>query len=96
MRTAQGNDIITVHLCSHPEITVSGDEATGSWCLEDTVVVPQHRVVIRGAAYYEDRYRREPEGWRIAHTGYERIYETTAPWEPGLRLTTSMWATPVA
>jgi hypothetical protein len=95
MRTALDNDVVTVHLCSHPEITLSGDEAAGSWCLEDTVIVPQHKVIVRGAAYYQDRYRREGGAWRIAHTGYDRIYETTSPWEPGFRLTASMWAASV-
>lgn len=92
MRQSLSNDIITVHVCSHPEIEVDGDEATGSWCLDDTVIVPQHKVLIRGAAYYADRYRREDGAWRIAHTGYDRIYETSEPFPPGLRLTASMWS----
>jgi hypothetical protein len=32
--------------------------------------------VIRGAAYYEEKYVRLPEGWRIAYLTYTRIYET--------------------
>ncbi len=35
------------------------------------------RVVIKGAAFYEDTYRRGEDGrWRISHIGYTRIYET--------------------
>jgi hypothetical protein len=92
MRDALSNSIITVHSCTHPEISVEGDEATGSWCLDDTVIVPEHRMLIRGAAYYSDRYRREDGVWRIAHTGYDRIYETAEPFAEGLRVTASMWS----
>jgi hypothetical protein len=91
MRRSLSNDIITVHVCNHPEIAVDGDEASGSWCLEDTVIVPQHQVIIRGAAYYADRYRREDGAWLIAHTGYERIYETITPFAGGTQLTASLW-----
>ncbi len=93
MRSALDADIITVHVCSHPEIEVDGETATGSWCLEDTVIVPEHGVLIRGAAYYRDRYRIEQGRWRIAHTGYERIYEATMPLSsiPGFTLTANRW-----
>ena len=30
-----------------------------------------------GAAFYRDRYRNTPDGWRICATGYERTYEAT-------------------
>src|SRR6202034_1133600 len=59
-----------------PEITVDGDTATGSWRFEDTVIATEHRIVIKGAAFYQDRYERGADGkWRIAHTGYVRTYE---------------------
>jgi hypothetical protein len=92
MRRSLSNDIITMHVCGHPEISVDGDDATGSWSLEDTVIVPEHRLIIRGAAYYRDRYRCEGGEWRIAHTGYDRIYETVTPFAEGSRLTASMWS----
>ena len=94
MRKSLSNDIVTVHVCTHPQIEVDGDSASGSWCLEDTVIVPQHQVIIRGAAYYDDRYRREDGAWRIAHTGYERIYETVTPFAGGVQLIANMWSTP--
>lgn len=59
MKSALGSGITTVHVCSHPELTVTGDTAGGTWCLEDTVLVPEHALMIRGAAYYHDTYRRE-------------------------------------
>ncbi|MBO0855222.1 MAG: nuclear transport factor 2 family protein [Nocardia sp.] len=86
--------MITSHVCTHPEITVDGDNASGSWCLEDTVIVPEYGVMIRGAAYYHDTYRREADGaWRIASTGYQRTYEAMIPLASieGFTLTSSMW-----
>ncbi len=75
-RAALGPEIITVHAAGQPEITVHGDWASGTWRFEDTVIATEHRVVIAGAAYYQDRYERGGDGaWRIAHTGYVRSYE---------------------
>jgi hypothetical protein len=55
---------------------VDGATATGSWRFEDKVIATEHRVVIVGAAFYQDRYERGGDGrWRIAHTGYVRTYE---------------------
>jgi hypothetical protein len=90
MRSALDANIITVHVCSHPILEIDGDTATGSWCLEDTVIVPEHGVAIRGAAYYEDRYRRADGRWWIAHTGYRRLYEGTLPLT-GFTLTANQW-----
>jgi len=71
-----GPEIITVHAAGQPEITVDGNQASGTWRFEDTVIATQYRVVIAGAAYYQDRYERGADGaWRIAHTGYVRTYE---------------------
>lgn len=77
MRENLGPDLISMHHAHHPEITVQGDEATGIWYLEDRVIVPAHHFVLEGAAFYNDRYVRTPQGWRIAHTGYERTFEVT-------------------
>src|SRR5579859_388374 len=75
-RANLGPGIITVHAAGQPEITVDGDTATGTWRFEDTVIVTEYRVVITGAAFYEDKYARGADGrWRIAHTGYTRTYE---------------------
>ncbi|HEY5397926.1 MAG TPA: nuclear transport factor 2 family protein [Trebonia sp.] len=71
-----GPAILTVHAAGQPEITVDGETATGSWRFEDTVIATEYRIVIKGAAFYQDRYERGADGrWRIAHTGYVRIYE---------------------
>jgi SnoaL-like domain len=80
MRRSLGPDVITVHQVHHPEIALdaSGSTATGRWMLMDRVIAVSHRVLIEGSAVYRDEYRRGDDGhWRIAHTGYERIYEST-------------------
>jgi SnoaL-like domain len=95
LRESLGNDIITLHSAGQPEIDVDGDTAQGTWRFEDTVIATQFKVVITGAAFYEDRYRRCQDGaWRISHTGYERIYEASMSLDdlPSWRLTASRWS----
>ncbi|WP_040810781.1 nuclear transport factor 2 family protein [Nocardia concava] len=93
-KSLDGKNIITVHVANHDEITVDGDTATGSWLLEDTVIAADYGILIRGAAYYTDTYRRENGVWRIATTGYERIYESSQSTGdlPGYTLTANRWA----
>ena len=81
MSNAMGTFLTSVHSCSHPEIEVFGDEAVGTWLLQDVVLIPSKKFELRGASYYRDRYRREDGVWRIAETGYERIYETVMSYE---------------
>jgi hypothetical protein len=86
--------VITVHVAHHPEIEVDGDEAIGSWCFEDTVIVPELQTQIRGAGYYTDAYHKDSDGaWRISSTGYERIYEamTSLADTPSFALLTHRW-----
>jgi hypothetical protein len=95
MEEKLAGEIITMHVAQHPEIDVDGDEATGSWGFEDTVIVPQFKVLIRGAGYYRDRYRREADGvWRIAETAYDRIYESMQSLDdtPSHQLLANRWA----
>ena len=77
MRTNVGPAVITEHRVDHPEIDVDGDEASGRWYLQDRVIVPDFSFMLIGAAFYADRYRRTPDGWRISATGYDRTYEAT-------------------
>ena len=89
-----GPGIITVHIANHPEIEVDGDTATGSWAFEDTVIVPDFKVQIRGGGYYVDTYRKDLDGaWRIASTKYERIYEAMTSLEdtPSFKLIANRW-----
>ena len=77
LRDSLGNGIITLHAAGQPEIAIDGDTATGTWRFTDTVIVPDFKVVISGAAFYEDKYRRDEDGqWRMSHIGYVRIYES--------------------
>jgi hypothetical protein len=68
--------IVTEHHGHHPEITLTSDTtAEGVWYLQDRVIVPAADLEITGTAFYDDRYRLTGEGWRIAHTGYTRVFE---------------------
>ena len=89
-RAKLGHDVITVHAAGQPEIAVDGDTATGTWRFEDLVIATEHRIVVKGAAFYQDRYERGADGrWRIAHTGYVRTYEAMMSLDdlPSFRLT---------
>lgn len=91
-----GPTMITVHQVHHPELAVDGDQATGTWALMDKVIMTEHRFVLEGASFYRDRYERGDDGrWRIAHTGYERIYESMVSFDdlPSFKLTANRFAT---
>lgn len=69
-------DIVTMHQGHHPEITLtSATTATGTWYLEDRVVVRAMDFEIVGTLLYDDRYVKVDGQWKIEHTGYERIFE---------------------
>ncbi|HEY1626056.1 MAG TPA: nuclear transport factor 2 family protein [Streptosporangiaceae bacterium] len=100
-RTQLGPEILTVHAAGQPEITIDpdGDTASGIWSFQDTVIATKYRVMITGAAFYHDRYRREADGkWRIAHTGYERTYEAMMSLDdlPSFKLIAQLNADPAA
>ena len=95
LRDSLGPGIVTVHFASQPEIDISGDVATGIWSFKDTVIATEFKVLIEGAAFYEDRYARGEDGrWRISHTGYVRTYEVMMSLEdvPSLKFTANRWA----
>jgi hypothetical protein len=77
MRKALPANVITEHRVTHPEIIVSGDSATGSWYLQDRVIVAEFNFMLIGAAFYRDEYRRTDAGWKISVTGYDRTYDAT-------------------
>jgi hypothetical protein len=89
MRENLGEGMLTMHHVHHPEITVDGDAATGRWYLQDKVIVPAFSFMLEGAAFYEDRYARTPDGWRVAHTGYRRTFEISYDLAdlPGMKVT---------
>lgn len=77
MRANMVEGMLTLHQAHHPEIEVDGDTATGRWYLVDKVIIEAMKFVLEGAAFYEDRYVRTDDGWKIAHTGYRRTFEQT-------------------
>ena len=77
MRSNLGEGLLTLHQVHHPEITVDGDAAAARWYLQDKVIVPAFSFMLEGAAFYDDRYVRTPDGWRVTHTGYRRTFEIT-------------------
>ncbi|TQS42701.1 nuclear transport factor 2 family protein [Cryptosporangium phraense] len=96
MRENLGPQLISVHAAGQPEITVNGDTAAGTWAFTDLIIAPEYQLVIQGAAFYQDTYRREADGaWRISRTGYDRTYEATLSLDdlPKFRLTSNRWAT---
>ncbi|MCV7121584.1 nuclear transport factor 2 family protein [Mycobacterium lacus] len=77
LRSALGPTVITEHRVTHPDITVTGDTASGSWYLQDRVIVAELDFMLIGAAFYRDQYRRTEHGWKISATGYDRTYDAT-------------------
>ena len=77
MRTSLPANVITEHRVTHPEILVDGDNATGSWYLQDRVIVAEFNFMLIGAAFYRDEYQRTNDGWKISVTGYDRTYDAT-------------------
>jgi len=87
-------DMLTSHKVHQPEISLVGpDEATGAWALDDIVILGSLGMTVRGSSFYDDRYVRVGGDWRIAHTGYKRVYEEIEPRGPDLKLTASWWGT---
>lgn len=77
LRSAMSPSLITEHRVTHPEITVTGEQASGRWYLQDRVIVAEQDFMLIGAAFYRDRYRLTADGWKISATGYDRTYEAT-------------------
>jgi uncharacterized protein (TIGR02246 family) len=81
---------LSSHRVHHPEIELtSPSTARGTWALEDFVLDPERKLIIQGAAFYEDEYVKVDGQWRIRSTGYQRTFEFVEPMDgrPGLRVT---------
>lgn len=96
-RTMGSEAVLTSHKAHHPEIAIEpgGLVATGIWALDDVVVQQDYGYTIRGAAFYDDVYRKVDGRWLIQSTGYQRVYEEMYPRKSleGLRVTAEYWAT---
>ncbi|MGB5076223.1 MAG: nuclear transport factor 2 family protein [Sphingorhabdus sp.] len=78
--SAFNSDIVAQHQGHSPEIDFTGDDdAVGLWYLEDRFIDPQRQQDTVGTALYRDRYRRTDDGWKIAHSEYDRVYEIIRP-----------------
>jgi ketosteroid isomerase-like protein len=64
-----------MHHGHHPEISVDGDSASGIWYLHDIFINLEDNTTLRGSALYDDRYSKVDGEWKIAYTGYRRLFE---------------------
>lgn len=85
-------DAAAMHTGHHPEITVEGDRATGKWYLNDVFYDLNYKVCTRGVAIYEDRYVKTGAGWKIQHSGYERVWEVVEKFGDEVKFTKRLLA----
>ncbi|MEY4375891.1 MAG: hypothetical protein RJB26_441 [Pseudomonadota bacterium] len=86
--SAFNSDVVAQHHGHCPEIAFTGpDTATGLWYLEDRFIDPIRQEDTIGTALYRDCYVRTTEGWKIARSEYDRVYEITRPIPSEERLT---------
>ena len=83
MRSAMPANIITEHRVTHPEIAVNGTEQRHLVSAGPRDCTDSNLILI-GAAFYHDQYRKTGDGWRISRTGYDRTYDATVPRTKGL------------
>lgn len=82
------SDIVAMHHGHTPEISFTGpDEARGTWYLQDRFIDPVREADTIGTSLYYDLYRRTPDGWRVAHSEYDRVYEAVLPIDPKMKIT---------
>ncbi|MBK8288052.1 MAG: nuclear transport factor 2 family protein [Cellvibrionales bacterium] len=81
--------VVTKHQVHHPEITFDDDltAARGIWYLTDAVINtvsrdPAKHFCIAGTAFYDERYTRTGDGWKISSIGYKRVFEETVTRHP--------------
>ena len=87
------SDIVAMHHGHTPEIAfVGADEAKGTWYLQDRFIDSHRGTDTVGSSLYYDTYRRTAEGWKIAASEYERVYEEVRPIDPAARITAHLLA----
>ncbi len=71
--TATGS--LGFHHGHHPEIELDGPTAArGIWALDNYLFNAGKKRGVRIAAYYDDRYVKVGDEWKIAHTGYTYVF----------------------
>lgn len=78
-RNAFTNTRFGFHGGHTPEITVTGNTATGLWYLYDVFINLESQEYLTGSAIYEDTYVKQDGRWLIAKTGYTRRMEMIEP-----------------
>jgi hypothetical protein len=66
----------TVHQVHTPEIAFTDDDhATGTWAMEDMVIIPGEHGEFRlhGMGHYREEYVRTADGWRLQKTTESRL-----------------------
>jgi len=83
LRSSMGDaGFLSAHRVTQPEIDLlDATTARGTWALVDEVLVKEHGVRVRGAAFYSDEYVKVDGAWRISRTGYVRTFEEFVPLE---------------
>ena len=88
-----GEKVITLHQGHQPEIEIVDEEnARGTWYLQDLVIVLEAGIRLYGSAIYRDVYRKVDGEWKIAETGYQRVFEAVEPLGEGHQITENMFA----
>ena len=70
-----------VHMVMNPLIEVDGDEATGVWYLYQAATLVEGSQPLWGSARYDERYRRESDGWKFVSLELTSFFWT--PFEEG-------------
>src|SRR3984893_17382919 len=71
---------VAMHHGHMPEINLTGEHtAEGLWYLEDIFISLETRTHHSATALYRDRYVRQQNGWKIAHSEYDRVIELVQP-----------------
>lgn len=85
------SDIVAMHHGHTPEISITGpDEAKGTWYLQDRFIDPVRKTDTIGTSLYYDTYRRTADGWKVAASEYDRVYEAVMPIDPATNITAHM------
>ncbi len=85
---------LSSHKMHHPEIEItSPTTAKGIWALDDRVIISDLGLDVRGCSFYHDEYVKIDGAWKIATTGYKRVYEEIEPRRAEITLTATYWGT---
>lgn len=68
--------ILTFHRIGQGEVDLTRlDTATATWSQDDISISLVNDIIIRGAMYYENQFRKVDGQWLICQSKYARVYE---------------------